>query len=372
MIMHLPLSTLTLLASLSLALADQEADLGYLRCVKANSLPRIKSAVVKTTSFPSCASSYKLDCFCEANARLQAANARDGLASSAAAAPAPGIQLAPEVEELCAENGVPKEEIAKYLCDDTAVPASPRRGSTPMVRIGKQPQDSGESTSKSTTENRGEESIESTGSKSSLSASKRSITPDSTRLLIPENDTLEREVAVDNVNGDKKDATERMANTNAIYQVITVTETRTECSCAKTATPVHGSAAVSQPSAPAPTSATSSSENDGDDDNENNTHINMSGAMHGTQIAVAILPSPTQMSIAHAAETDDVSASSVRVASSDVPVPTGVDASQRHGANHNEGADIDAEMFRGAAGVIGVSKEAVLGLLGVAVGVVLL
>ncbi|RDW86852.1 extracellular serine rich protein [Aspergillus mulundensis] len=315
------------------------------------SRPGSGSAVVRTTSFPSCASSYKLDCFCEANKSE--------------------IQLAPEVEELCEENGVPKEEISKYLCDDTAVPASPRRGSAPMIRTEEQPQ--GEPESEYTTEEDGECDEEASASASTdtetpVSASKRAITPNSTRLLIPENDTLEREVAVDGSDDDNKTETEDgMANTNAIYQVITVTETRTECSCEQTATPVDGSAAVSEP-LPAPTSVDS----DDNHDAENNTDINMSSAMHGTQIAVAILPTPSQMSIAHAAETDDVSASSVRVASSDVPVPTGLDAEQKHGAKQDDGADIDAEMFRGNAGVIGVSKEVVLGLIGVAAGVVLL
>ncbi|KAL5000282.1 hypothetical protein BDV10DRAFT_183605 [Aspergillus recurvatus] len=367
--MYLPLrlSALTLLGSLTLALAEQEADMGYLKCV---------TAVVESTSFPSCASSYKLDCFCEANAQLEAANseanARNGLTSTSAfigpSVNTPRIQLAPEVEELCAENGVPKEEIAKYLCDDTAVPASPRRGSTPMVRIGQKTAEEVESESESgcgsaQDKERDNEEMAST----ETSASKRSISPDSARLLIPENNSLEREVAVDDDGddeGEKDDKEDRMAKTNAIYEVVTVTETRTECFCAKTAMPVHGSAAASSAAAtPEPTST----DNDNEDDEENNIHMNMSGAMHGTQIAVAILPTPSQMNAAHAADSD-ASASSVRIASSDVPVPTGVDAQQKHGANEHS----DAEMFEGSAGVVGVSRGCVLGLFGVAFGFVLL
>jgi hypothetical protein len=182
------------------------------------------------------------------------------------------------------------------------------------------------------------------------SAAKRSISPSSTRLLIPENDSVEREVAVDDDDDDDKedkDDEDRMASTNAIYEVVTVTETRTECSCVKTAMPVHGD----------------------EEHEENNTHMNMSGAMHGTQIAVAILPTPSQMSAAHAAQSDSASTSSVRVASSNVPVPTGVDAQQKHGGNE----DGDAKMFEGtASGVVGVSRGVVLGLFSVAVGFVLL
>ncbi|KAL5043793.1 hypothetical protein BDW71DRAFT_216154 [Aspergillus fruticulosus] len=365
--MHLSLrlSALTLLGSLILALAEQEANLGYLKCV---------SAVVESTSFPSCASSYKLDCFCEANALLGAANAkvnaRNGLtstsASTAPSANAPPIQLAPEVEELCAENGVPKEEITKYLCDDTAVPASPRRGSTPMIRMGQKTAEEAESESDYGHTQDKERDDEETGS-TETSASRRSISPDSTRLLIPENDSLEREVAVDNDEKEKDNKEDRMANANAIYEVVTVTETRTECSCAKTATLVRGSAAASSAAATPEPTASSSTDDDNEDDEEINTHMNMSGAMHGTQIAVAILPTPSQMSAAHTAESD-VSASSVRVESSDVPFPTGVDAQQKHGAN----ADGDAEMFEGSAGVAGVSRGVVLGLFGVAVGFVLL
>ncbi|KAL4749933.1 hypothetical protein BDW72DRAFT_213790 [Aspergillus terricola var. indicus] len=335
--MHFPLqlSALTLLGSLTLTLAEQETDLGYL----------------ETTSFPSCGSSYKLDCFCEANAQLEAARTkenRDEL-TSASASTALRVELAPEVEELCAENGVPKGEIAKYLCDDTAVPASPRRGSTPMVRMGQEKAEEAESESESEcgSAQYKERDDEEAASIEAL-ASKRSISPGSARLLIPENDSVEREVAVDDDDDDDKDDQDdegdRMASTDAIYEVVTVTETRTECSCAKTATPVHG-----------------------DEDEENNTHMDMSGAMHGTQIAVAILPTPSQMSAAHAAQSDNASAS-VRVASSNVPVPTGVDAQQKHGANE----DGDAEMFEGTADVVGVSRGVVLGLFGVAIGFVLL
>ncbi|KAL4765402.1 extracellular serine rich protein [Aspergillus foveolatus] len=342
--MHFPLqlSALTLLGSLTLTLAEQETDLGYLKCV---------SAVVRTTSFPSCDSSYKLDCFCEANAQLEAANAkenRNGL-TSASANTAPRVELAPEVEELCAENGVPKEEITRYLCDDTAVPASPRRGSTPMIRMGQKKAEEAESESDCGSAHHTERDDEETAS-IRTSAAKRSISPGSTRLLIPENDSLEKEVAVDNDDDDDKedkDDEDRMASTNAIYEVVTVTETRTECSCAKTATPVHGD----------------------EEDEENSIHMNMSGAMHGTQIAVAILPTPSQMSAAHAAQSDSASTSSVRVASSNDPFPTGVDAQQKHGGNE----DVDAKMFEGtASGVVGVSRGVVLGLFGVAVGFVLL
>ncbi|KAL4741197.1 hypothetical protein BDV11DRAFT_213449 [Aspergillus similis] len=342
--MHIPLqlSALTLLGSLTLTLAEQETDLGYLKCV---------SAVVKTTSFPSCGSSYKLDCFCEANARLEAANAKEnrrGL-TSASASTAPRVELAPEVEELCAENGVPKEEIARYLCDDAAVPASPRRGSTPMVRMGQITAEEAESESECGSSQYKERDDEETAS-IETSASKRSISPSSTRLLIPENDSVEREVAVDvdddDDKEDKDDEGDRMASINAIYEVVTVTETRTECSCANTATPVHGD----------------------EKDEENKTYFNMSGAMHGTQIAVAILPTPSQMSAAHEAQSDNAFTSSVRVASSNVPAPTGVDAQQKHGANE----DGDATMFEGTAGVVGVSRGVVLGLFGVAIGFVLL
>lgn len=243
-----------------------------------------------------------------------------------------------------------KEEITRYLCDDTAVPASPRRGSTPMIRMGQKKAEEAESKSDCGSDHHKERDDEETAS-IKTSAAKRSISPGSTRLLIPENDSLEREVAVDNGDDDDKedkdDEEDRMASTNAIYEVVTVTETRTACSCAKTATPVHGD----------------------EEEEENNTHMNMSGAMHGTQIAVAILPTPSQMSAAHAAQSDSASTPSVRVASSNEPVPTGVDAQQKHGGNE----DGDAKMFEGtASGVVGVSRGVVLGLFGVAVGFVLL
>ncbi|KAL4817972.1 hypothetical protein BDW67DRAFT_158267 [Aspergillus spinulosporus] len=241
-----------------------------------------------------------------------------------------------------------KEEIARYLCDDDAVPASPRRGSTPMVRMGqKKAQEAEPESDCGSTHHKDRDDEETTSIEKS--ASKRSISPSSTRLLIPENDSAAREVAVDDDDDndkDKDDEEDRMASTNAIYEVVTVIETRTECSCAKTDTPVHGD----------------------EENEENNTHMNMSGAMHGTQIAVAILPTPSQMSATHAAQSDSTSASSVRVVSY-VPAPTGVDAQQKHGANEDD----DAKMFEGtASGVVGVSRGIVLGLFGVAIGFVLL
>jgi hypothetical protein len=51
-----------------------------------------KSAIARSTEFPSCKSSYKLDCFCEAQKAGHGSPAR--------------LQIAQEAEDVCAENGV--------------------------------------------------------------------------------------------------------------------------------------------------------------------------------------------------------------------------------------------------------------------------
>ncbi|KAL4810015.1 hypothetical protein BDV18DRAFT_130122 [Aspergillus unguis] len=339
--MHFPLKTLTLLGGLTLTLANDEKDLGYLKCA---------SAVVKTTTFPTCTSSYKLDCFCEASARLNksksilvsavpsgSAWSGSGAQSERPHGPARArVQLAPEVEEICVENGVPRDEIDRYLCDDGVVPASPRRGSTPMGRIESKDRDGRD----------GSDGLEN---------DKRGISFDETRLLIPENGA---DADAAGTEGPKHEDQDRNATPEDIYEVVTVTitHTKTECSCAKTpeAGKVHGTpSSVFAEASPTPTPSRSLEDDDDEDDDST-----MSGAMHGTQIAVAIMPSPpssSELGTGFGSESE-----SVRVASSSVaPAPTGVDAHNEHGLTQGD------DMFEGGAGINGISSTVVIGVLGI-------
>ncbi|KAL4945456.1 hypothetical protein BDV06DRAFT_219289 [Aspergillus oleicola] len=368
--MHLTthLKTLTFLGTLAAChspsaaeKSDQKAQLGYLKCV---------SAVVKTTSFPSCTSSYKLDCFCEAQAQTQAREPRYEnslpLPSSSASASAARIQLEPEVEDLCAENGVPKEDIARYLCDDDVVPASPRRGSTPIVRLGK--------SSASGNDSRIQERQVDERLQGEEHASKRSIDPSKTRLLIPENDpnpAPEPDANNDSQSQDSATADEgsRVASVDTNMEEaerLTQTVTETVCSCESEKT--ADAESPSSPTSEAPEGPTSIE-----------TH-----PVHGTEIAVAILSStaalPTPTSTITDTKKDGYakSSSSVRLSSSSVvvsePVPTGVDGQTiEHGVNHEEpgsrgaSASDSSDVFEGGAMVnsVYVSRAVIVGVLGV-------
>ncbi|KAL4965901.1 extracellular serine rich protein [Aspergillus stella-maris] len=358
--MHLTthLKTLTLLGTLATCHSpsaaqktDSEAQLGYLKCV---------SAVMKTTSFPSCASSYKLDCFCEAQAQARTLRDENGLPipspPTSTIASSARLQLEPEVEDLCAENGVPKEGIARYLCDDTAVPASPRRGSTPMVRLGKaNTSDSDRDSRKQITE--------------------RSIDPNETRLLIPENDPSSSEESDDAAAKDTdRDEEDRITNIDTDLKTFTLTVTETVCACESEKT---ADADVDSPSAPTPTS---DSTEDPESESEPTTTSIEPHPVHGTEIAVAILSSTAALPTPTSTEKDGYakSSSSVRLSSSSVivsePVPTGVDGtSNEHGTNHEEpgseepSATDAADVFEGGAMVnsVYVSRAVVVGVLGV-------
>ncbi|BCS22161.1 extracellular serine rich protein [Aspergillus puulaauensis] len=340
--MHLTLQTLTLLGSLSFTLAEKSLDLGYLKCA---------SAIAQSTEFPSCKSSYKLDCFCEALKVGHGSTAR--------------LQITQGAEDVCAENGVPREEITKYLCDDTAVPASPRRGSTPMVRLsGQQEEGQEQEQQKPNVENPEDSDKEHGGcDEPETTPSKRAIQPDSARLLIPQNDP-EPDTKSDEDNsepddedkdkGDDKDGEERNAatndevDTNAAVAVVTVIET--VCACDEEATAAPDSehspetSAVGEAETPEPTS----------------------GAMHETEGVES-----------SAAETTGDAVSTVRAASSNdagaTPVPTGVDGERQNGPNESDSARPSGETYEGGAMVNGVSKGVmIVGVLGVVGGLVLL
>ncbi|OJJ60617.1 hypothetical protein ASPSYDRAFT_87196 [Aspergillus sydowii CBS 593.65] len=336
--MHLTLHTLTLLGGLSFTLAEKRIDLGYMKCA---------SAIAQSTDFPSCNSSYKLDCFCETQKASHGSTAR--------------LQIAQEAENLCAENGVPREELAKYLCDDTAVPASPRRGSTPMGRLEGQQEEEQEQ-QKSDSETPEDSSKEHGGfHKPETTASKRAMQPDSVRPLIPENDP-EPDTTSDEDNskpdegdkdkGDDEGEEEREAaandaeDTNAAVAVVTVTETVCPCDDEATATP----------------DSEHSPETSAEDEAE--TPEPTSGAMHRTEVVESSSAEPTGAAV-----------STVRAASSDdagaTPVPTGVDGERQNGPKGSESAGPSGEMYEGGAMMNGASKSVVVGVLGVVGGMVL-
>ncbi|KAL4794610.1 hypothetical protein BDV19DRAFT_389979 [Aspergillus venezuelensis] len=367
--MHLTthLKTLTLFGTLAACHSpsaaektDSEAQLGYLKCV---------SAVMKTTSFPSWASSYKLDCFCEAQAQTRTLRDENGLpisspSASAVASPA-RLQLEPEVEDLCAENGVPKEDIARYLCDDNAVPASPRRGSTPMVRLGKANTSNSDSRKMEDRQLDDERQGEITG---------RSIDPNETRLLIPENDpspSKDSDYAAAKET-DKKEEEDRIANMDTSLETLTLTVTETVCACESEKTV---DADVDSPSPPAITSDSAE-----ESESEPTATSVEPHPVHGTEIAVAILSSTAALPTPTSTEKDGYakSSSSVRLSSSSVivsePVPTGVDGTtNEHGSNHEEpgseepSATDAANVFEGGAMVnsVYVTRAVIVGVLGV-------
>ncbi|KAL4957254.1 hypothetical protein BDW69DRAFT_40065 [Aspergillus filifer] len=341
---------------------DSEAQLGYLKCV---------SAVMKTTSFPSCASSYKLDCFCEAQAEARASRDDNGLplpsSSASATASAARLQLEPEVEDLCAENGVPKEDIALYLCDDTAVPASPRRGSTPMVRLGKaNASDTGRDSREQVEEHQIDDERQG-------EITERSIDPNEARLLIPENDPSPSEKSNNAATKDTdKDEEDRIAKIDTNLETLTLTVTETVCACESEKT---ADADVDSPSAPAPTSDAAE-----ESESEPTATSVEPHPVHGTEIAVAILSSTAALPTPTSTEKDGYakSSSSVRLSSSSVivsePVPTGVDGTtNEHGSNHEEpvseepSATDSADVFDGGAMVnsVDVSRAVIAGVLGV-------
>ncbi|KAL3482345.1 hypothetical protein BJX99DRAFT_252599 [Aspergillus californicus] len=328
--MRLPTLTVLGLGSLALAHAHVDAqkqpekalDLGYLRCV---------SAVVKSTPFPSCTTSYKLDCFCE----LQGKNPSSQVVSH-------------KVEDVCAENGVPRDEIARYLCDDGAVPVSPRRGSTPMGRVGKMqgitPMFDPRKEMLDHNENE-----------------QRGLLPDTPRLLIPENEdeTGESDSTTESIDtqdqdqdqnqDDDQDQTEKKKEEEekynieaetAIYEIVTVTMTETSCPCSSTA------ASTTAP----------------------NLRI------HNTE--AGDVSSPTSAAPGSTSESTGSASGSVRVESSSVgtedeAVPTGVDA-ERHGADEDKGKSGDGQMFTGAAAWgMAVSRDVVM-LASILAGVVLI
>ncbi|KAL2818854.1 hypothetical protein BJX63DRAFT_44183 [Aspergillus granulosus] len=347
------LSTLLTLFPISLTLADEKADLGYLKCA---------SAVIKTTHFPECTSSYKLDCYCQAAAPASSRATPSPSSSAIASSTADRVsafQLPPETEEICARFGVPRDEIPRYLCDDDAVPVSPRRGSMPMGRVERpHPEDTGDGDSFDGVE------------EASNSEVKRAMPLEGPRLLIPENepidtplpapptsdDDVDNEGAGDNDQKQDQDTGEdRVLDEmgHAVYEVVTVTKTEPQCSCAKTDTATETETADSE-SSPEPEERTS-------------------GALHGTEVAVATPAADSELDTEAESESELKStdaSSSVRVALSPVgtlATPTGVDA-EREELGENEPA---GEMFKGGA-VRMTFSQSVGVLLSLVAGIVLL
>ncbi|KAL5340117.1 hypothetical protein BJX70DRAFT_132724 [Aspergillus crustosus] len=203
------------------------------------------------------------------------------------------------------------------------------------------------------------------GEEVKLRAAKRAIQPEMTRLLIPVSEPVpengdEKENAPNaetetgteiNKAGGEDETDPRLAKASAVYQVVTVTETRTDCTCA---TPVPGSPAS--------------------DDEGSESEKKTPGAIHGTKIGVSTTVTE--------AEAEASSSASVRVASSYVSsteaVPTGVDA-EDHGLADSESEDEDevagedeGKLFEGGAMSYGISRGMVMGVLGLAAGVVFL
>ncbi|KAL2852709.1 hypothetical protein BJX68DRAFT_265589 [Aspergillus pseudodeflectus] len=341
--MHFSPATLSLLALLpiSLALPDNEVELGYLKCV---------SAVIKTTHFPECTSSYKLDCFCEAAGGGSRSTSSSGIIASTPGNRAWVYQLPPETEEICASFGVPRDQIPKYLCDDDAVPVSPRRGSTPMGRVEKPLPDCEER----------EDGIEES---SSGEMAKRSIPLEGPRLLIPEHepsptapapetdddtDVDEKDEEDEEKDRDQRDGRVLDEKKHAVYEVVTVTKTETRCSCAEPATVAE------------------------DPESQEKT----SGALHGTHVAVPTPAPASEEDTETETETERErnpagASSSVRVPSSPAGtsvVPTGVDAEREEEQGEHKPAE---EMFHGGAVSTAFSKSVGV-LVGVVAGFVLL
>ncbi|KAL3453347.1 hypothetical protein BJX65DRAFT_302254 [Aspergillus insuetus] len=361
--MHLSPETLSLLALLpiSLALPDNDVELGYLKCA---------SAVIKTTHFPECTSSYKLDCFCEAAGGGSKATPSSGIIATTSGNRAWVYQLPPETEEICASFGVPRGEIPKYLCNDDAVPVSPRRGSTPMGRVEKPLLDC-------------EEHFDGIEESSSGELEKRAIPLEGPRLLIPEHEpapAASTPAKDDDANVDPEDPEEEKdeekdqdlrddrvldEKKHAVYEVVTVTKTETRCSCAETAT------ADAETASPA---------------EESESEEKTSGALHGTHAAVAT-PSPaseedTEIETETETETKRKptgASSSVRVPSSPVGTavaPTGVDAEREDEEEEEEDEEQGEkkpaeEMFHGGAVSTAFSKSVGV-LIAVVAGFVLL
>ncbi|KAL3466277.1 hypothetical protein BJX64DRAFT_284847 [Aspergillus heterothallicus] len=364
----LPLATLLTLLPISLTFADEKADLGYLKCA---------SAVIKTAHFPECTSSYKLDCFCEAAAPPNRQASPSPSSSSIASTTASrewAFQLPPETEDICASFGVARDEIPKYLCDDSAVPVSPRRGSTPMGRVEHPLRQDGEDF----------DGVEEASSGDEVNQ-KRAVQPEGIRLLIPENEpigiplpappapALEAGDEAESKNHEQeqrqKEDEKGMGEDrelhdadHAVYEIVTVTKTETRCSCAKTTT----ATATGTETAEAAEETESSPESE-----EKKT----SGALHGTDVAVSTPAPDSKMDVETETETDagfkpTGASSSVRVASSPVGTavaPTGVDAEREHHGENQTGA----ETFQGGAVSMTFSKSVCV-LFGLAAGVVLL
>ncbi|KAI9371847.1 hypothetical protein BJX61DRAFT_484351 [Aspergillus egyptiacus] len=381
--MHLS-HLLTLLGCLALVLAEEDLDLGYLKCV---------SAVVKDFPTSNCTSSHKLDCFCEAqkNSHHLYHDHR------------PRFNITPEAEGICVKNGVPQTEIPHYLCDDNAGPVSPRRGSAPMVRLeprqeiepiedaedvddaagllGYSAWDDEYASSKegegwsdvydaavaaAAAEDTDEDEVqgEERGDLTAIKL-KRAVVSDGMRLLIPEvedggldvdADAASRNAGAwseeqdgnlgdyghhdedededeDEAQGEDEDG----ADGHDVYEVVTVTVTKTEC-------PYEKTAEASGQSSGSVSSKTS--------------------AVHGTQVAVLTSSGAPSKSGA-----EGTAASSVYAASSAAAVPTGVDAENAHGGYQNgDGSDdvdkVDEQVLTGGAVAWGVSKRAVMGVIG--------
>ncbi|KAL2863668.1 extracellular serine rich protein [Aspergillus lucknowensis] len=352
--MHLSAATLLTLLPITLTLAYKQTDLSYLKCV---------TAVVKTTHFPECTSSYKLDCFCEAASQPQALTNTSGTAGVPHSRTG-GFRLPPETEDICASFGVPKNEIPKYLCDDDAVPVSPRRGSTPMVRL-EQPVRNEVEENETETETETEAEIDELDGEQSTEVVKRAMQPDTPRLLIPENEPAPNTGAA-NYDGANESVTkdqEREPNrgliqdqneddedeeAHAVYEVVTVTKTETRCPCIETA-----SRASTEPEV----------------GSEGKT--SGSGALHETEGAVAT--SAAVPGFNSESKPTDVP-SPVRVASSSVTTsvaPTGVDAEKEHAGNEDSD-DEEGEAFQGGAVSMDGSRSVIGVLMGVLAGAILL
>ncbi|KAL3496866.1 hypothetical protein BJX62DRAFT_64269 [Aspergillus germanicus] len=359
--MHLSPATLSLLALLpiSLALPDNEVELGYLKCA---------SAVIKTTHFPECTSSYKLDCFCEAAGGGSKATPSSGIVATTPGNRAWVYQLPPETEEICASFGVPRGEIPKYLCNDDAVPVSPRRGGTPMGRVEKPLLDC-------------EEALDGVDESSSGELEKRAIPLEGPRLLIPEHEpapAASTPAKYDDANVDPEDPEEEKdeekdkdlradrvldEKKHAVYEVVTVTKTETRCSCEETAT------ADAETASPA---------------EESESEEKTSGALHGTHVAMATPAPASKDDTKTETETKHKptgASTSVRFPSSPVGTavaPTGVDAEREEDEEEGEEEEEEQgenkpaeEMFHGGAVSTAFSKSVGV-LIGVVAGFVLL
>ncbi|PTU17609.1 hypothetical protein P175DRAFT_0526634 [Aspergillus ochraceoroseus IBT 24754] len=328
--MHLP-STLAAFNLVGLALAAQDNGLGYMQCA---------TAVVEDLSFPECSSSYKLDCFCAASAGKDIGE----------------MKLSPSAEEVCSKNGVAPKDIPKYLCDDANVPVSPRRGSTPMVRLGSEA-DENDQDHESDREMQQTHKRATKPDSDSTSSEEEEEEEKTNRLLIPQ--------AAPNAAPVFAHATEKV-----LYQVPSTTA---DCACeserAMPTDPVSDADADAESvpakmgSSMAGASPTVTGTTEGETQTrtriETETVARTADAENTNTAHAAMAPLPSG-AVPSVSSKIVVVSSTVRAAAT----PTGADAARKHGPNQSQG-----EKFTGAAvGIEVVLSRVVVGVLGVVAG----